>query len=74
MEMIYLMTHYREALDGRNCGLCRVLSWNLSAETQRNHENLRLVGVPPEIATEQFPYKNHRRYWYEPAWSVQYPC
>jgi len=55
-------------------GLCGVLSWNLSAETHKNHENLRLVGVPPEITTEQFPYKNHRRYWYEPAWSVQDPC
>jgi len=74
MGMIYLTTHYREALDGSDCGLWGVLSWNLSAETHRNHENLRLVGFPREIATEQFPYKNHRRYRYEPDWSVQYPC
>ena len=72
--MIYLMTHYPEALDGSDCGVCGVLSCNLSAETHRNQENLRLVVVPPETATEQFPYKIHRRYWYEPAWSVQDPC
>lgn len=72
--MIYLMSQYRDALDGSDCGLCGVLSWKMSAETHRNHENLRLVGVPPETATAHFPYKNHRRYWYEPAWSVQDPC
>lgn len=68
------MTYYREALDGSDCGLYGVLSWNLSAKTHRNHENLRLVGVVPEVATGQYSCKNRKRYWYEPAWSVQDTC
>jgi hypothetical protein len=54
---------------GSFLGLIEILSWYLPGETEGNHINLRIAGVPADIQTEHLEYKV-RVLTAAPMWSV----